>query len=53
MFYKIFLSQQAKRCTIIIYKDDMYELPHKLPKDLGLRIVRNYEISGECLNFIE
>ena len=30
----------------------MYELPHKLPNDLRLKI-GNYEISGKCLNFIE
>ena len=30
MFYQIFLSQQVKRCAIISYKHDIYELPHKL-----------------------
>ena len=41
MFYQIFLLPQAKRCAIIIYKHGMYELPHKLPNDLRLRILEN------------
>ena len=35
MFYQIFLSPQAKRCTIITYKHGKYELPHDLPNNLG------------------
>ena len=30
-----------KRCAIIIYKNGTYELPHELPNDLRLRILRN------------
>ena len=49
MFYQIFLSPQVKRCAIITYKQGIYELPNHLE----LRISRNQEISGNCLNFIE
>ena len=38
MFYQIFLSPQVKRWAIITYKHAIYELPHKLPKDLRLII---------------
>ena len=41
MFYQIFLSPQVKRCTIITYKYDVYELPHESLNDLGLRILEN------------
>ena len=41
MFYQTFLSSQVKRCAIITYKYDLYELPHKLPNDLRLRKLRN------------
>ena len=45
MFYKIFVSSQVKRWPIIIYKHGMcelaHELPHKLLKDLGLKILGN------------
>ena len=34
MFHQIFLSPQGKRCAIITYKHDIYELPHDLPNDL-------------------
>ena len=37
----------------IFDKHDIYELPHKLPNDLRLRILGNYEISGKSQNFIE
>ena len=53
MFYQIFLLPQVKRCAIITYKHGIYELPHELPNDLRLRILGNYEISGNSLNFIE
>ena len=39
MFYKFFLSPQVKRCAIITYKHGIYEMPHELPTDLGLRIL--------------
>ena len=35
MFYQIFLSPQVEGCAIITYKHGIYELPHKLPNDLG------------------
>ena len=41
MFYQISLSPQMKQCGIITYKHDIYELPHELPNDLGLRILGN------------
>ena len=42
MFYELFLSPQVKRCAIITYKHDIYdiyEFPHELPNDLRLRIL--------------
>ena len=39
MFYQFFLSPQVKWCAIITYKHGIYELPHKLPKELRLRIL--------------
>ena len=53
MFYQIFLSPQVKRCAIITYKHDIYELPYELPNDLRLRILGNKEKSENCLDFIE
>ena len=53
MFYEIILSPQVKRCAIITYKHDTYELPQELPKNVRLRISRNSEISGNCRNSIE
>ena len=38
---KIFLSLQAKQCSIITYKHGIYELPHELMNDLRLRKLRN------------
>ena len=52
MFYQTFASPQERRCVIITYKDGMYELPHELPNDLGLRILGNEETLGTCLNLI-
>ena len=40
MFYQIFLSPQVKRWAIFTYKHGIYELPHELPNDLRLRILR-------------
>ena len=34
MFYQTFLSPQVKRCAIITYKHNIYELPYELPNDL-------------------
>ena len=53
VFYQIFLSPQVKQCTIITYKHGIYELPHKLPNNLRLRILGNKKILGKCLNLIE
>ena len=41
MFYKVFLSQQVKRCVIITYKHGIYKLPHDLPNDLRLGMLEN------------
>ena len=41
MFYKVFCSPQMKRWAIIPYKHGIYELSHKLPNDLRLRILGN------------
>ena len=41
MFYQIFPSPQVKRIVIISNKHDVYELPHKLPNNLRLRILEN------------
>ena len=38
IFCQIF---QVKRCAIITYKHGIYELPHELPNDLGLRKLGN------------
>ena len=53
MFYQLFFSAQVKQCAIINYDHAIYELPHKLPKDLRLKISENQEISGTSQNFIE
>ena len=34
-----FLSAQVKRCAIITYKHEIYELSHELPNDLRPRIL--------------
>ena len=41
MFYQIFISSHMKRCAIITYKLGMYELRHKLPNDIRIRILGN------------
>ena len=41
VFYQIFFSPQAKRCSIITYEHGIYELPHELPKDLRATILGN------------
>ena len=48
-----FALTTVKGCAIIIYKHSIYDLSHKLPNDLRLRILGNWEISGKCLNPIE
>ena len=39
MFYQIFLSPQVKRWANVTYKRGIYEFPHKLPKNLRLRVL--------------
>ena len=41
MFYQIFLSLEVKQCAVFIYKHGLYELSHKLPNDLRLKILGN------------
>ena len=41
MFDQIFLSPQVQQSVIISNKSVIYELPHKLPNDLSLRILEN------------
>ena len=53
MFDQIFLSLQVKRSVIINNKHSIYELPHGLPNDLRLSILRNWEILGKSQNFID
>ena len=53
MFWKNFLTPQIKRWAIITYKHGIYELLHELLNDLRLRILGNYQILGEFLNFRE
>ena len=44
MIYQIFVSPQVKRWEIIADKHGIYGLPHKLPNDLRIRKLGNYEI---------
>ena len=53
MFYQIFLLPQVKRSAIISNKQGVYELPHELTNDLGLRIVGNKEKSGESVRLLK
>ena len=53
MFDKIFVSPQVKQIVIISNKHGIYELPHELPKDLGLATLGNYEISRRSQSLIE
>ena len=41
MFDQTFLSPHVKRCAIITYKHDIYELSDDFPNDLRLRILGN------------
>ena len=50
---QIFFSAELKQSVIISDKHGIYELPHELPNNLRPRIMGNYEISGNCLNFME
>ena len=51
MFYQVFLPPQVKRYEIIADKHLIYELSHESPNDLGLRILGNWIVSGNYLNF--
>ena len=53
MFHQILFSQRVKRYEISTYKHGIYELPHELLNELGLRTLENYEISVECSILIE
>ena len=56
MFYRIFLSPQAKRSVIISSKQGVYELPNNLRlriRILGLRILGNKEKLEESPNLLE
>ena len=46
IFHQISLSLQVKRNAIISNKHNIYELPYELSNDLRLRILRNWERSG-------
>ena len=48
-----FLFTTMKRIVIINNKHGIYELPHKLLNDLGLRILGNWEILRRSQFFIE
>ena len=50
ILYQIFCSPQVKRSVVISNKYGLYELPHNLPNDLRLIILRNYQISGKSQN---
>ena len=52
IFYQIFLSRQVKQRAIINHKHSIYELPHKLPNDLGYDLRKLGNIRN-CLNSIE
>ena len=41
MFYQIFLSLQVKWVMIISNRNDIYELPHDMPKELRLTNLGN------------
>ena len=41
ILYQIFFSPQVKQSMFIIDKHGIYELPHKLPSNLNLRILGN------------
>ena len=53
MVEQIFLSPQMKRNAIININWYIREMPNKLPNDLRITILGNYEMSGKSLNFID
>ena len=52
-FYHNFSSPQVKRNQIIITTKKVYELPHKLPNKLRLRILGNQENSRKSLKCLD
>ena len=53
IIYLILLSPQVKQSVIISNKRGIYELPHEMPNDLRLRILRNKEKPGKPHNSLE
>ena len=53
MFYQIFLSPQVKRNASFSNKQSLYELPHKVPSSLRLRILGNEAKSEKSQNLLE
>ena len=53
MLYQIFLLPQVKRSAIISNKRGIYELPHELPNDVGLKTLGNLERSRKAKKFTE
>ena len=49
----IFITSEVKQNVIINKKHGICELPHQLPNDLSLRILRNYQRSAKSQNIIE
>ena len=48
-----FLPPQLQRTVIISNKHGIYELPHELPNDFKLRILRNQDILRKSQNLTE
>ena len=53
MFYQIFLSPQVKRNASFSNKQSLYELPHKVPSSLRLRILGCEAKSEKFQNLLE
>ena len=53
MFYQIFFSSQVKRNANFSNKQSLYELPHKVPTYLRLRILGNEAKSEKSQNLLE
>ena len=52
-FKQSFFSSQVKRNLIIVTKKRMYKLPHKLPNDSKLKIIRKEKISKKSLKYLD
>ena len=44
---------QVKQRAIVSNKNGIFELPHELPNNLRLKILRDHEISEKSQKFIE